>query len=459
MKEGISMEKTNRLTEGPIARGIILFALPILLSNLFQQLYNSVDSAVVGRFAGAAALAAVGSTGSIINLLIGFFLGLATGTSVLYAMHYGAEDYAGLKKLIDSAMMISGAVSVFIAAVGIFFCRPLLLWMDTPEDVLPLGMTYLRIFFSGTIVTMIYNVGAAMIRAEGDSTRPLIYLVIGGVSNFFLDLLLVAVFDMGVAGAAIATVAAQAVSAVLVVLRLMRLDERYRFRPLRMRFDKTVAWDIIRISVPCGLQGSMFNIANLLVQAKINAFGTMAMAGITAYGKIDGFIYMPISALSFAVSTYVGQNIGAGKFERIRKGIRLCMLLCVVCSAFLGIVVMCVCRPLLGIFTQDENAEFYALGMMHFLAPTAWILSVSDILGGAIRGAGQAMKVTIISAVTICVFRVVWLLVTLHFWTDIRLVYACYPISWVLCSAVMAIFYFKGSAIRKTIKSQTSVQV
>ena len=448
--------KTNSLTEGPIARSIILFALPILLSNLFQQLYNSVDSAVVGRYAGAAALAAVGSTGSIINLLIGFFLGLATGTSVLYAMHYGAEDYPGLKKLIDSAMIISIIVSVFISAVGIFFCRPLLLWMDTPEDVLPLGMTYLRIFFSGTIVTMIYNVGAAMIRAEGDSTRPLIYLVIGGVSNFFIDLLLVAVFDTGVAGAAIATVAAQAISAVLVVLRLMHMDERYRLRPLHMHLDKTAAWDIIRISVPCGLQGSMFNISNLLVQAKINAFGTMAMAGVTAYGKIDGFIYMPIGALSFAVSTYVGQNIGAGKFDRIRKGILLCLILCVGIAMCMGAAVMLTCRPLLGLFTEDENAKRYALGMMHFLAPTAWILSVNDVLGGAIRGAGQAMKVTIISALTICVFRVLWLLVTLHFWMDIRLVYACYPISWILCSGAMAIFYFKGSEIRKTIRSQTA---
>ena len=448
--------KNTSLTEGPIAKSIILFALPILLSNLFQQLYNAVDSAVVGRFAGEAALAAVGSTGSIINLLIGFFLGLATGTSVLYAMHFGAQDYPGLKKLIDSAMLISVAVSVFISAVGIGFCRPLLLWMDTPEDVLPLGMTYLRIFFSGTVVTMIYNVGAAMIRAEGDSTRPLIYLVVGGVSNFLLDLLLVAVFDMGVAGAAIATVAAQAISAVLVVRRLMRLDERYRFRPLKMTFNKTTAWDIIRISVPCGLQGSMFNIANLLVQAKINAFGTMAMAGITAYGKIDGCIYMPISALSFSVSTYVGQNIGAGQFARIRKGIRLCLALCIGCTLFMGGLVICFCRPLLGIFTTDPEAQSYALGMMRLLAPTAWLLSFNDIFGGAIRGAGQAMKVTIISALTICVYRVLWLLVTLRFWMDIRLVYLCYPISWLLCAIAMTVFYFRRSAIRKTILSQTS---
>lgn len=449
------MIKQVSLTEGPITKGLILFAVPLLLSNLFQQLYNSIDSAVVGHYAGNAALAAVGSTGSIINLLIGFFLGIATGTSVLYAMHYGAEDHLGLKKLIDSAMIISILAAVFISVVGIGFCRPLLKWMDTPDDVLPLGMTYLRIFFAGTIVTMIYNVGAGMIRAEGDSTRPLIYLIIGGVMNLFLDLLLVAVFDMGVAGAAIATVAAQAVSAVLVVWRLMHLNPAYRLRPLHMKLDKVAAWDIIRISVPCGLQGSMFNIANLLVQAKINTFGTVAMAGVTAYNKIDGFIYMPIMALSLAISTYVGQNIGAGRFERVRKGIRVCLVTAVGVSMLMGCIVILFCSRLLGLFTDDPAAKEVSLLMMRFLAPFAWTFSFSDILGGAIRGAGQAMKVTIISALCICVFRVLWLFIMLSFFNDIRILFLCYPISWILGTTVMVLFYFKGSVILKTVKSQT----
>ena len=449
------MTKQISLTEGPITKSLILFAIPLLLSNLFQQLYNSIDSAVVGHYAGSAALAAVGSTGSIINLLIGFFLGIATGTSVLYAMHYGAEDHVGLKKLIDSAMIISVLAAVFISAVGIGFCRPLLEWMDTPDDVLPLSMSYLRIFFAGTIVTMVYNVGAGMIRAEGDSARPLIYLIIGGVMNLILDLLLVAVFDMGVAGAAIATVAAQAVSAVLVVWRLMHLNPADRLRPLHMKLDKVAAWDIIRISVPCGLQGSMFNIANLLVQAKINTFGTVAMAGVTAYSKIDGFIYMPIMALSLAISTYVGQNIGAGRFERVRKGIRVCLATAAGVSMLMGCAVLTFCSRLLGLFTDDPAAKEVSLQMMRFLAPFAWTFSFSDVLGGAIRGAGQAMKVTIISALCICVFRVLWLFVMLHFINDIRIVFVCYPLSWILGTTVMVLFYFKGSVILKTVKSQT----
>ena len=450
--KGPRMNQPKSLTEGPVAKSLILFAIPILLSNIFQQLYNSIDSAVVGQFAGSAALAAVGTTGSIINLLIGFFLGIATGTGVLYAMHYGAEDYAGLKKLIDTAMVISVAAAVIISAIGIGFCRPLLRWMDTPEDVLPLGVSYLRIFFSGTIVTMIYNVGAGMIRAEGDSVRPLIYLIIGGVMNLFLDLLLVAVFDMGVAGAAIATVAAQAVSAVLVVIRLTRLNPEYCFRPLHIRFDRVAAWDIIRISVPCGLQGSMFNISNLLVQVKINSFGTVAMAGVTTYNKIDGFVYMPNMALGLAVSTFVGQNIGAGKLERLRKGIRIALVLCLCLCIFNCSCVLLFHNTLFRIFTDDPAVMEYSALMMRFIAPFGWIFVFSEILGGAIRGAGQAMKVTLISALCVCVFRVLWLLTAVSFVHTIRMVFFCYPISWTLSTVTMIIFYFKGSVIMKTVR-------
>ncbi len=454
------MNKQMSLTEGSITKGLILFAVPILLSNLFQQLYNSVDSMVVGNYVGSAALAAVGSTGSLINLLIGFFLGIATGTGVLYAMHYGAGDYPGLKKLIDCAMVLSVGVGVVISVLGIAFSRQMLVLMDTPDDVLDPANQYLRIYLAGTIITMIYNVGAGMLRAEGDSTRPLIYLVIGGVTNLILDLLLVAVFDMGVAGAAIATVAAQLVSAVLTVIRLTKLDARYRFRPLRMELNALTMWDIIRISVPCGLQSSMFNIANLLVQAKINSFGTAAMAGVTAYTKLDGFIYMPMNAMALAISTYVGQNIGAGKFSRIRKGIRVAMLSSLGATLVLEAAVLLFSAPLLDLFTDEPDAKTYALQMMLYLAPTNWLFIPSDVLGGAIRGAGQAMKVTIISAVCICVFRVIWLIVTLHFDHNIRYVFLCYPTSWLLSSAAMGIFYFKSAVIRKTLQSQdTAVPV
>lgn len=440
------------LTEGPITKSIIFFSVPILLSNLFQQLYNSIDSAVVGSFAGDAALAAVGSTGALINLLIGFFLGIATGAGILYAMHYGAEDWTGLKKLIDNALLLSILAGAVISVVGVVFAEPLLLWMDTPEDVLLPAKQYLQIYLGGTVITLVYNVGAGLIRAEGDSTRPLIYLVIGGVTNLLLDLIFVAWFKMGVVGAALATVLAQLVSAVLTVIHLTRLREDYRLRPLKMKPDRLSCWDITRISVPCGLQSSMFNISNLLVQAKINSFGSVAMAGVAAYSKIDGFIYMPLMALSLAVSTYVGQNIGAGQFTRVKKGIRVCLLLALGMGIVMGGAVMLSCDELLSLFTKDPAARDFALQMMWYMAPFAWIFCFSDVLGGAMRGAGDAVKVTVITAVFICVFRILWLSILLHFIHDIRIVFLCYPVSWLLCSGVMTGVYLKGPGVKRTIE-------
>lgn len=444
------------LTQGPIAKGLIAFAFPIFLSNLFQQLYNSIDAAVVGTYAGDAALAAVGSTGSLINLLIGLFLGLATGAGILYAMHFGAGDWQGLKKLIDGAMFLAVATGLVISVLGFIFSRQMLVWVSTPDDVIDLSTTYLRIYLAGTIITMVYNVGAGLLRAEGDSKRPLLYLVAGGLTNLVLDLLFVAVFDMGVAGAALATVIAQLVSAVLVVWRLMRLDERYRFRPFHMTLDKLTLWDLTRISVPCGLQSSMFNIANLLVQAYINSFGSVTMAGCAAYSKIDGFIYMPTSALSLALSTYVGQNIGAGLYSRIAKGIRTALFSALALVIVMSGCVLLFCNQLIGLFTTEPEAQAVALQQMWYLAPFAWIFVFSDVLGGAIRGAGDAMKVTIVSASCICVFRVVFLVVLLHFFHDIRIVFSCYPISWCLSSITMTLLYFLGNGMRKTMKKSAT---
>lgn len=439
------------LTQGSIAKGLIFFSVPILLSNLFQQLYNAIDSAVVGSYCGELSLAAVGSTGSLINLLIGFFLGLSTGASVLYAMYYGARDYRGLKRLIDTAMIMSLISGVFISILGVIFSRELLIWMDTPDEVLPYAMTYLRIYLAGTVITMVYNVGSGMLRAEGDSKRPLIYLVAGGLTNLVLDLIFVAVLGWGVAGAAIATVAAQGVSAVLTVVRLTRLNSEYCLHPLKMRFDRLIFGKLMKVSIPCGLQSSMFNIANLLVQAKINSFGSVAMAGVAAYSKIDGFVYMPLMALSLAVSTYVGQNIGAGQFGRVRQGIKICQVIAFCLSALLGIIIFLTADQVLNLFTKEAEVKEFALGMMKYMAPFACTFTFSDIFGGAIRGSGETISVTIISAVCICVFRIVWLTVMLHFFNDIRIVYLCYPISWVLSSLCITVYYFFGFKGRKKI--------
>lgn len=443
------------LTEGSIAKSIISFSVPILLTNLLQQLYNSIDSAVLGEYCGDAALAAVGSTGSLINLLIGFFLGLATGAGILYAMYYGAGDHVSLKKLIDSAMVLALAIGAVMTFVGVGFTRQLLTLMDMPDETLALSEEYLRIYMGGTIITLVYNVGAGLIRAEGDSVRPLIYLAIGGVGNLAMDLLAVAVLDMGVAGAAWATVLAQGITAVLVVIRLCRLNPAYALRPLHMKPDKLTLWDVIRVSLPCGLQSSMYNISNLIVQIKINSFGTVAMAGVTAYSKLDAFIYMPMESIGLALSTFVGQNIGAGRYDRMRKAIRISLLFTIGSALVVMAVVFAFFEPLMSIFTDEPASVAVGRSMMYYVYPVIWFYSFIDVYSGAIRGSGQTVPVTVISALTICVFRIAWIELLLPVFNTIDLVFMCYPTSWLLCGSVITWYYYRRSTLHKAISDHS----
>lgn len=453
----MNQAKTINLTQGSIVKGIVLFALPLMLTNLFQQLYNSIDSAVVGTYAGDVSLAAVGSTAALINLMIGFFLGIATGTGVLYAMHYGAEDWPGLKKICDGALFLSLCAAVVISTLGIIFTPQLLRMMDMPEDVTPEATVYLRVYLIGVAPNLLYNVAAGMIRAKGDSTRPLIYLAVSGLLNLVMDLLLVAWLRLGAIGAALATILAQLLSCVLALRYMTRLPEEYRFRPLHMRLNRTALANVARISVPCGLQSSMFNISNLLVQTRINAFGSLAMAGVTAYTKLDGFVYMPMNALSLTVSTYVGQNIGAGHYERVRRGIRLCLALSFGVSLVMAGLVFTLFRPAIGLFTDDPEVMAFARGMMWFMCPWIWTFTLSDILGGSMRGAGAATPVMIITAVCVCVFRIVWLAAVLPLFYDIRTVYLCYATSWTLSSIAMTVYYFRFSALKKAMRESAAV--
>ncbi|MCR5268813.1 MAG: MATE family efflux transporter [Lachnospiraceae bacterium] len=439
----MAIRKTRSLTEGSIVGTLLLYMLPILLSNLFQQLYNTVDSIVVGRFSGDYALAAVGSSGALINLMIGFFLGLATGSGVVFAMNYGAKNYRELRKVVDNAVILGLIVGGAISVCGVLFSDNLLTLMHTPETVFPLAKIYLQIYLGGTIVNILYNISAGLIRAEGNSRAPLIYLVVGGITNIILDFLLVGAFRLGVVGAASATVASQSVSAILCLLHLGRMDERYRLNLLHMKFDREKCLELIKLSVPCGLQSAMFNISNFLIQVKINMFGDTVMAGVAAYGKIDGFIYMPTNALSLSLSTFVGQNLGAGKYDRVRRGIRSILLIALLNAFMLGMVILLTCPYLLRIFTTEEKTIAASLQMMHFLAPFSWMFTPSDILGSAIRGAGKTFGVTVIMALSICVFRLIWLPVVLHYIHDVRVIYVVYPITWCISTVSIIIFYLR----------------
>lgn len=449
----IKINKKVSLTKGSIWRGILSFAVPIMLSNVLQQLYNAIDSAVVGTFAGDEALAAVGSTGSIINLLVGLFLGIATGTGVIYAQYYGAENIKKLSETIDTAVILSFLGGAVLAIIGVVISPQLLEIMHSPENVISLSTLYLRIYFAGAIVMVIYNVGAGIIRAGGDSKRPLYFLVYSGILNLILDLLLVAVFKMGVAGAAIATLIAQSFSAVLVIIYLIRLPKNYSLKFKRLAFSKTIAKEIIKLGIPCGLQSCMFNIANIIVQTEINDFGSMAMAGGAAYCKIDGFLYMPMNALGLTMSTYVAQNIGAGYFDRIKKGVRISVVFAVLITVFAGALVILTGNELLSVFTSDDEVKKYGIIMMWSIAPFNWTHSFTEVLGGAIRGAGAAMQVLIITAINICLFRIIWLLLLFSEKDSILKVYLCYPASWILCSICFIIYYFKGDWLKKYVAS------
>lgn len=438
-------KKENSLIEGSIGKSIILFAVPIMLSSILQQLYNAVDSSIVGTFAGSEPLAAVGSSGALINLLVGFFLGISTGTGVIFAKYYGANDKESLLKTMNTSLILSVICGILITFIGMIWTRELLGFMHCPEDVLDLSITYLRIYFLGIIGMMVYNVGAGIIRAKGDSRHPLYYLIYSGVLNLILDFLFVAVFKMSVAGAALATMISQYFSAVLVIYNLMKIPESYKLRLTNIKFHKETAVEIIKISVPCGLQSAMFNISNMLVQIKINDFGSIAMAGCAAYEKIDGFLYVPMLAFGLAISTFIGQNIGAGKFDRIKKGVRICLIYSVVISIILSTIVYFTGDYLINIFTTSTEVKNIGLTMMTIIAPFTFTHSFTEVLAGAIRGAGKAFQAMILTATGICVFRIIWLLIILNYFNDIRAVFGCYPASWILCSTCFIVYYLKSN--------------
>ena len=438
-------DKNQLLTQGSVWKGIVKFAIPILLSNLLQQLYNTVDTAVVGKFAGSEALAAVGSTGSLINLFVGFFLGISTGTGVIFATAYGAKDDERLKKTLHSALILAFGAGVFLTVVGILGTRWMLQLMGSPDDVIDLATEYMRIFFGGSLFMLIYNVGAGIIQASGDSRRPLVYLVISGVLNVICDIVCVAVFHMGAAGAAVATVFSQLIACILIVLRLCRIPENWRLRIREIRYDKAVAGSIIRLAVPSGLQSCMFSLSNILIQSEINAFGSVAMAGVAAYGRIDGFGFMPVQALGLSISTFTSQNLGAQNYDRIRAGVKTVFICAAICAVTVNTSIILFSDKFLLLFTSDPAVIEYGMMQMWRLAPFEPIFAISEILSGTVRGAGKVTQPMLIYLVTICAFRIVGLLILMPMVQDIRLVFWAYPTSWILCSAVMIVYYAKGS--------------
>lgn len=439
-------EKTDILN-GPIWKQILIFFFPILLGTFFQQLYNTVDAIVVGNYVGKIALGAVGgSTGTLINLLINFISGLAGGATVVIAQCYGKNDHEGIKKGTESGMFLGIVLGFVLMIVGILSANVLLEWMDVTPEMLPLAVSYMRIYLLGLVPSMIYNVGSGVLRAVGDSKRPLYFLIVACLINVIFDILFVCFFKFGVNGAAFATVVSQVVSCFLILLALGKKNTVYYYRLNSLKFDPLYLKKIVIIGLPTGIQSVLYSISNLLINAKVNAYGNDTIAAFTAFGKIDALFWMVSGAYSVALITIVGQCFGAGKIKRLKKAVYTAVIM--YCISSLIIITACyfLGNYMYSLFTSDTEVIRIGMDILKFLCPY-WITFVFiEILSSAIRACGESFKPMLITALGICVFRIIWIFVYPS--KNVLETLYCYPLSWIITSLIFLIYYFKGSWLK-----------
>lgn len=435
----------NEITHGIIWKELLKFFYPILFGSLFQQLYNTVDAIIVGRLLGKQALTAVGSgTSTAINLIIGFFTGLSSGATVIISHFYGAEDEDKVHTAIHSAAALALWGGLGISVLGYFATRPLLTWVGTPEDVLPLAVDYMQIYFAFAFIIVMYNIGAAIFRAIGDSKRPLYFLIAGSIVNVGLDFLFVGGWHMGVKGAAYATVISQFASLVLVILNLYKRNDCCKIITKKIHFDGPMLKSTVKIGFPAGIQSIMYSVSNLIILASVNRFGTDAAAAWSAYGKIDVLFWMIIQAFGISITTFVGQNYGAGFYNRAKKGVNQCLLEMIVSTAILEGLYLVLGRPALMLFTDDQGVIEIGLLLINSIVPYFFLYIPTELYAGALRGAGRTFFSTLITVVFICVLRAVWIVTIPNFYNTITSVTYCYPVTWLVSSLALTIYYFKS---------------
>ena len=430
------------MTNGPLLGKIVRFAIPLAISGILQLLFNAADMIVVGRFAGANALAAVGATGALINLIVTLFMGLSVGTNVLVAQYYGGDHQKDLSETVHTSILASLLFGVVLIGIGMVLARPILTAMATPADVLDQAVLYMRIYFIGMPVMMLYNFGAAILRAVGDTQRPLYFLVIAGVVNVVLNLFFVIVLHMDVAGVATATDISQAVSALLVLRCLIKTDGPYQVDLRRLTIKKDKLLRMVKIGLPAGIQGASFSISNVLIQSSINSFGSMAMAGNTAAANIEGFVGMGVDAFSQAALSFTGQNMGAGKPQRIRKIILLCMGMGIGVGLVLGVGCRLAGPQLLGFYTEDPQVIDYGLRRMNYVCVLQCVAATMGVMVGVLRGMGSSIAPMAITMTFVCGFRVVWLFTVFAAAPSLEMLYISYPITWALAAFCDLLFYF-----------------
>ena len=438
------MKKTTIMTEGSIWKKLLMYSIPLILGNLFQQLYNTVDSIIVGNYIGSEALAAVGSSGSIINLLIGFCVGASAGAGVVIAQFFGAQDKEGVRKAVHTTLAIAIAAGVVMTVVGILLVPFLLRAMGTPEEVFGQAVTYLQVYFGGIFFSVIYNMSAGILNAVGNSRRSLIYLMIAAVSNIFLDLLLVVVLKMGIVGAALATDISQLLSCIFILLFLTRSQEIYRVRLREIRFYERMPSKIIKIGLPTGIQHVVISFSNVLVQSSVNSFGAAAMAGFAVYIKIDGFNILPVMSFSTAATTFTGQNIGAGKYDRVKRGMYVSLAMGIIYTIATGILLLIFAPQVIGIFTDNQEVVTYGVYIMKFFCPFYWSLAILHVLSGTIRGTGHTLEPMLVILFSLCVFRVIWITAALSIAHQFSYVMVVYPLSWMVGMILILLYAWKG---------------
>lgn len=438
------MDDTNMMSEGSIAKKIIYFAIPLFLGNLFQQLYNTADSLIVGNFLGSSALAAVASSGNLIFLLVGFFNGISVGAGVVIARFFGAHDHRRVRLSIHTTVALGIVCGIVLTILGVVFAPKILILMGTPQDVLPNSIIYFRVYFMGSLAFVLYNAFTGILQALGDSKHPLYYLIISSVINVVLDVVFITVFDMGVGGAALATIISQIVSAVLCFVHLIKLPA-YPLKVQQIRFDLPMLKLVIQNGLPAGIQNSIIALANVVVQSYINSFGQMAVAGCGAYSKIEGFGFLPITCFALAMTTFVSQNIGAKKYDRVKKGTRFGIICSLVLAQIIGMIIFIGVPFLIGLFDSTQDVISYGTMQARTVTLFYFLLAFSHCIAGILRGAGKSMIPMIVMMIFWCVVRVLYISIALHLAHDIHLVFWAYPITWACSSIVFLWFYLFSS--------------
>ena len=441
-------EKTARIsyrmdmTEGPLTTKIIKFTIPVMLSGILQLLFNTADVIVVGRFTGKTALAAVGSTGSLINLLVSLFIGLSIGTNVLVARYQGAKDDKAVSATVHTSIALGIVGGLILLIIGIVATRPLLEMMATPEDVIDQSTLYMRILFFGMPLNLILNFGAAILRAIGDTKRPLYYLTIAGVINLFLNIFLVTVFSLGVAGVAIATVISEGVSCVLILLCLKHETGAIRLYFNRIKINPSKCVDIMKIGLPAGLQGCIFSISNVLIQSSVNSFGSTVMAGNTAASNIEGFVYVSMNSLHQTCISFTSQNFGAGKFKRIRKVLINCLIIVAITGLILGNSAYFFGKFLLSAYNNEAEVISYGLIRLSIISTMYFLCGLMDVMVGAMRGIGYSILPMIVSLVGACGLRILWIYTVFVKFRTLDILFISYPVTWTITFLSHLVCYY-----------------